>query len=657
MAEERKLNDQELARRAKLEKYRELKVNPYGQRFETNFHASSILSLNKGLKPEEVAARPVFLAGRIVLLRKMGKASFFHFLDRTGKIQCYIREDEVGDKDYQIFKLADLGDICGVKGVVMKTKTGEITIRVKKYVHLSKALKPLPDKFHGLTDKEDRYRKRYIDTIVNEDAREVALTRPLIIKELRHWFDDHGYLEVETPILQPTLGGANARPFITHHNALDEDFYLRIATELELKRLIVGGMERVYEVGRIFRNEGIDLFHNPEFTTVEAYQAYGDLSDMRKLVEDLTRTLALKVRGTTKLHFNGADIDLGPTFKKVTMTDMIKEKTGVDLTKVQSTEEALRLAQEYGVPTEAHFRYGHVVNAFFDKFCEQDLIQPVFVFRHPLDVSPLAMKCEDDPRFTQRFELYIGGHEMANAFTELNDPDDQLSRFERQVEDKNKGDAEASEVDYDYINALEYGLAPTGGIGIGIDRLVMLLTSQDSIREVILFPTLRRKIDPKAEEAELGIEEETHPESCECEECKKESNVASAIDEHSQEECQECKASHQAEEPIERHYDEYEPEGCACEDYPEEEVSPQPTQEKKEEHSPENEEPEPEGCGCEDFEEEEKEHCPECEECGCEESKIPAWRVNTKDLMDKKIAFHSRLWVKKHSKKPRWIKY
>ena len=473
----------------------------------------------------------------------------------------------------------------------MKTKTGEITVRVKEYVHLSKSLKPLPDKHHGLVDKEERYRKRYVDTIVNDDARRTAIMRPIIVRELRHWFDDHGYLEVETPILQPTLGGANARPFVTHHNALDEDFYLRIATELELKRLIVGGMERVYEVGRIFRNEGIDLFHNPEFTTVEAYQAFGDLSDMMNLTEDLIRTLALKVRGTTKIHFNGADIDVGPEFRRANMTDLIKEKTGVDFNEVHSDEEALELAKKFNVPTEPHFRYGHVINAFFDQFCESELIQPIFVCRHPLDVSPLAMKCKDDPRFTQRFEIYIGGHELANAFTELNDPDDQLSRFEKQLEDKNKGDAEACEVDYDYINALEYGLAPTGGIGIGIDRLVMFLTSEDSIREVILFPTLRRKVDKTAEEEEVGLVEEKKEEA--------------------------------KEEPKKK----------------EEKVEEQP---KVEENKPE------------------KKSC----ECCCDDDPVVleplqdnSWKINTRDLKDRKLMFKYRLVIKKNSKKPRKLKY
>lgn len=511
MAEEN-YTDQEQARRAKLAKYRELGVAPFGHRFEVKQHAADLLKAYDKLAPEEVdEASDVVIAGRIVLLRKMGKASFFTLLDRTGKIQCYIRQDVVGEADYQVFKLSDIGDICGVEGKMMKTKTGEITVRVTKYTHLSKALRPLPDKFHGLTDKEERYRKRYVDLIVNDDARRVALERPMIIKYLRDFFFERGYLEVETPILQPILGGANAKPFITHHNALDEDFYLRIATELPLKRLLVGGMERVFEVGRIFRNEGIDLFHNPEFTTVEAYQAYADLSDMMKLQEDLIRELALKIRHTTKIHFNGADIDVGPEFRKVNMADMVKEKTGVDFNKVTSDAEALALAKKFNVPTEPHFKYGHVINAFFDQFCESELIQPVFVCRHPLDVSPLARKCEDDPRFTQRFELYIGGHELSNAFTELNDPDDQLARFEEQIEEKRKGNDEACEVDTDYVEALQYGLPPTGGIGIGIDRLTMFLTSTDSIREVILFPTLKRKTKPAPAKADASAVAKPEP--------------------------------------------------------------------------------------------------------------------------------------------------
>ena len=497
MAEDEKMLDQVVARRAKLERYRELGVDPFGQRFEVDAHASDLTKKYANLNPEEVTEDHVRLAGRIVLLRRMGKASFFSLQDRSGRIQCYLRSDVCGADNYTLFKLADIGDICGVEGVMMKTKTGEVTVRVAHYTHLSKALRPLPDKFHGLTDKEERYRHRYVDLIVNESSMRIAKMRSLIVKDIRDFFFERGFLEVETPILSPILGGANARPFVTHHNTLDEDFYLRIATELPLKRLLVGGMERVFELGRIFRNEGIDLFHNPEFTTVEAYQAFADLSDMMELQESMIRRLAEKIRGELVISFNGSDIDLSKPFRKANMTDLIKEKTGIDFTAVTSDEEALRLAREHGVPVEKHFRYGHVINAFFDQFCESELIQPIFVCRHPLDVSPLASKCKDDPRFTQRFELYIGGHEFSNAFTELNDPDDQLARFQEQIAEKEAGNAEACEVDNDYVEALQYGLPPTGGIGIGIDRLVMFLTSTDSIREVLLFPTLKRqKVNP-----------------------------------------------------------------------------------------------------------------------------------------------------------------
>lgn len=508
MAEEEKMLDQVAARRAKLEKFREMGVAPYGHRYETDADAATLISKYEDLAPETQTEDRVRIAGRVLLIRRMGKASFFTLQDRSGKIQCYIRKDVCGDENYDLFKLADIGDICGVEGTVMTTRTGELSVRVEKYTHLSKCLRPLPDKFHGLTDKEERYRHRYVDLIVNEDSMRIAKARSLIVKRIRDFLFDRGFLEVETPMLSPVLGGANARPFVTHHNALDEDFYLRIATELPLKRLIVGGMEKVFELGRNFRNEGMDLFHNPEFTTVEAYQAYGDLSDMMELQESLIRTLVREFRGSDIIEFNGAQIDISAPFRKISMTDLIKEKTGIDFRKVKTTEEAFALAKEHNVPLEKHFGFGHVVNAFFEKYCEEDLIQPVFVTGHPLDVSPLAKKSEDDPRFTERFEFYIGGHELANAFTELNDPDDQLSRFQAQVEEKRKGNDEAAEVDSDYIDALQYGLPPTGGIGIGIDRLVMFLTSTDSIREVILFPTMRReKENPnRAKESEDSSE-------------------------------------------------------------------------------------------------------------------------------------------------------
>lgn len=488
------LTDQEQHRREKLPLYREKGIDPFGHKFDVDSTAAGLKKDFEALAPEEVKEESkVAIAGRIVLLRKMGKASFFTLQDRTGRIQCYIRQDVVGEENYALFKMADLGDICGVQGVMMKTKTGEITIRVSAYTHLVKALRPLPDKFHGLTDQEERYRRRYVDLIVNEDSRRIAFLRPKIVRGIQKFMDGEGYVEVETSILSPILGGANARPFITHHNALDQDFYLRIATELALKRLLVGGMERVYEIGRMFRNEGIDTTHNPEFTTMEAYMAYGDLSAMAKLTEDLFHYLAKNVIGKETFNWLGNEIDISKPFRHATMSDLVKEKTGVDFKQVKSTEEALELAKKFDVPVEKHFAYGHVLNAFFEKFVEETLIQPTFVYQHPVDISPLAKKDPEDPRFTQRFEMYISCKEMCNAFTELNDPIDQRARFEEQVEEKRKGNDEACEVDNDFCEALEYGMPPAGGIGFGIDRLVMFLTEADSIREVLLFPTLKRR--------------------------------------------------------------------------------------------------------------------------------------------------------------------
>ncbi len=488
------LNDQEQRRREKLALYKEMGIDPYGHRIEVNSNSQLLKEKYAYLQDEEIdETNEITIAGRIVLLRKMGKASFFTLQDREGRIQCYIRQDVVGEENYKLFKLADLGDICGVKGHMMKTKTGEITLRASSYIHLVKALRPLPDKFHGLQDQEERYRRRYVDLIVNEDSRRIAYTRPKIVRGIQKFLDDNGYIEVETSILQPTLGGANARPFITHHNVLDQDYYLRIATELSLKRLLVGGMERVYEIGRMFRNEGIDTTHNPEFTTIEIYKAYGDLSDMAKLTEDLIHYLADNVIHKESVTWLGHEIDLSKPFRHVTMTDLIKEAIGIDFHEVKSFEEAKELAIKYGVEVENHFGYGHIVNAFFEKFCEDKLVSPTFVYQHPLDVSPLAKKDPEDERYTLRFELYISTKEICNAFTELNDPLDQRQRFEEQVEEKKKGNDEACEVDNDFIESLEYGMPPAGGIGFGVDRLVMLLTECDSIRDVLLFPTLKRK--------------------------------------------------------------------------------------------------------------------------------------------------------------------
>ena len=488
------LNDQEQRRREKLAEYKELGIDPFGHKFEVDSTAAGLKEEFAFLEAEKVKEDShVRIAGRIVLLRKMGKASFFTLLDRTGKIQCYIKQDVVGEDNYKVFKLADLGDICGVEGVMMKTRTGEVTIRIEKYTHLVKALRPLPDKFHGLTDPEERRRHRYVDLIVNDDSRKYAFYRPRIIRGIQQFMDSEGYIEVETSILQPILGGANARPFVTHHNALDQDFYLRIATELSLKRLLVGGMEKVYEIGRMFRNEGIDTTHNPEFTTMEAYMAYGDLKDMAKMTEDLIHYLAKNITKKTTINWLGNEIDLEKDFRHATMAELVKEKTGVDFYQVKTLEEALALAKEHNVKVEPHFGWGHVLNAFFETFVEEDLIQPTFVYQHPVDISPLAKKDPNDDRFTQRFELYVSTKEICNAFTELNDPLDQRERFEEQVREKNQGNEEACEVDEDFLEALEYGMPPAGGIGFGIDRLCMMLLETDSIRDVLLFPTLKRR--------------------------------------------------------------------------------------------------------------------------------------------------------------------
>ena len=488
------LNDQEQARREKLDKYRELGVDPFGKAYKVTHHVSDIRKLcaKKSSKALDRMNLIVSVAGRIMAIRRMGKASFVNLQDKTGNIQAYIGIDVVGKKSYDVFRLADLGDIVGLKGRVMMTRTGELTIRVEKYTHLTKCLHPLPEKFHGLTDVEERSRRRYLDLIVNDEARKVAFARPKIVREIQHFLDNNDFVEVETSILNPILGGASARPFVTHHNTLDKDFYLRIATELNLKRLIVGGMEKVYEIGRLFRNEGMDTKHNPEFTTIELYQAYGNLQDMREFAENLFREVALKVVGSTTIPYGDKTLDLGKPFGWKTMVEVVKEATGVDFDKNVSFDEAVKLAKEHGVKLEKHFNtVGHIINAFFDQKCDDLLQEPTFVYRYPIEVSPLTKKCEDNPMFTDRFELFIGGCEYGNAYSELNDPIDQKERFEKQLEAKKLGDEEASEMDEDFLEALEYGMPPTGGIGIGIDRLVMLMTNQQSIREVILFPCMR----------------------------------------------------------------------------------------------------------------------------------------------------------------------
>jgi len=490
---EEKLNDQELVRRQKLDKLKELGVDPWGQRFVRTDSTQTCKDKIAGKTNEELEANPirVTVAGRIMQLRKMGKASFLNILDKFGRIQGYISVDTVGAESYEIFKTNDLGDIIGISGRLMLTKTGEPTIRVDKYTFLTKSLKVLPEKYHGLVDIEERSRHRYLDLIMNEDSRNTAIKRTQVIRSIQHFLDNQGYIEVETSVLSPILGGANAKPFITHHNALDKDFYLRIATELNLKKLIVGGLEKVYEIGRIFRNEGMDARHNPEFTTIELYEAYGNLQSMRELWEALIRNTAKEICGTTCVTYGDKQIDFGPEFRWVSMSDLVKEKTGLDFKEDLKIEDLIKYFKEKNIPMEKHWNStGYFLNALFDEYCEAELIQPTFVYGHPIEISPLTKK-SPDPRFTERFELYANGFELANAYTELNDPIDQKERFEAQLAAKARGDEEANEMDLDFLDALDYGMPPTGGIGMGIDRLVMLLTNQENIREVILFPTMK----------------------------------------------------------------------------------------------------------------------------------------------------------------------
>ena len=488
-----RLTDQELARREKLKRLEELGINPWGEAFERTDTSATCREKANGKTNEELEANPIHVtvAGRIMFLRKMGKASFVSIQDKFGKIQIYISIDSVGEETYNVFKICDIGDIIGITGKLMLTRTGELTIKAENFKFLTKSLRPLPEKFHGLTDVEERCRHRYVDLIMNEDAKRVALLRPKILRSMQNYFDNKGFVEVETSVLQPILGGANARPFITHHNTLNKDFYLRIATELQLKRLIVGGLEKVYEFGRLFRNEGMDTKHNPEFTTVELYEAFGDLESMRKLCEGVIRNACQEVLGTTKINYQGIDIDFGPEFRWVSMAELVKEKTGLDFESDLRYEDAVKYAKEHGIKVEPHWTSnGYILNALFEEFCEKDLIQPTFVHGHPIEISPLTKKSAD-PRFTERFELYINCTEYANAYSELNDPIDQKERFIAQLKAKELGDDEANEMDNDFIEALEYGMPPCGGIGIGFDRLCMLLLNEPSIREVILFPCMR----------------------------------------------------------------------------------------------------------------------------------------------------------------------
>ncbi|EGG36115.1 lysine--tRNA ligase [Paenibacillus sp. HGF5] len=493
--QEQELSELLQIRRNKLDELRKLGIDPFGGKYEREHHAGDILKQYDELSKEELEEKQVEvnLAGRIMAKRGMGKASFAHIQDLSGRIQIYVRQDSVAEAQYEAFSILDLGDIIGVKGVLFKTKTGETTVKVKELEVLSKSLYPLPEKFHGLKDVELRYRQRYVDLIINPDVQKTFITRSRIIQSMRRYLDSQGYLEVETPTLHSIAGGAAARPFITHHNALDMELYMRIAIELHLKRLIVGGLEKVYEIGRVYRNEGISTRHNPEFTMIELYEAYADYKDIMALTENLIAHIAQEVLGTQVISYQGHEVDLTPQWRRVSMVDAVKEVVGVDFSVDMSNEEAHRLAKEHKVPVEPHMTFGHILNAFFEQFVEETLIQPTFVTGHPVEISPLAKKNDVDPRFTDRFELFIVAREHANAFSELNDPIDQRQRFEAQMKEKEQGNDEAHEMDEDFLRALEYGMPPTGGLGIGIDRLIMLLTNSPSIRDVLLFPHMRNK--------------------------------------------------------------------------------------------------------------------------------------------------------------------
>lgn len=491
---ERTFTEQELVRREKAENLRKLGLDPFGQRFDRTSNSMDIFEKYNEMSKEKLESlKPeVSIAGRIMNKRRSGKAGFMDIQDKYGNIQIYISISDVGESEYELYKSCDLGDIIGINGFVCKTNTGALTVHATKYTHLVKALKPLPEKYHGLTDIEERYRRRYVDLIMNENSKKIAFTRPKIIRCIQNFMDGRGFTEVETPVLTSLLTGASARPFVTHHNAQDMDMYLRIALELPLKRLLVGGMEAVYEIGRVFRNEGMDLKHNPEFTLMEAYLAYSNLEGMMELTESMFQTIANTVFNKTVFNWSGYEIDLKGPWKRISMTDAIKEKTGIDFKKEMSVEEALKLCEEHNIEVQEHERnVGHIINLFFEKYVEETLIQPTFLYGHPVEISPLTKRNPEDPRFVDRFELFIGGKEFANAYTELNDPIDQLARFEDQISERDLGNDEANDIDMDFVEALEYGMPPAGGIGYGIDRLCMLFNETDTIREVILFPTMK----------------------------------------------------------------------------------------------------------------------------------------------------------------------
>ncbi|MCJ1908489.1 lysine--tRNA ligase [Planococcus ruber] len=491
MSEE--LNDQLVVRRQKMQAFREQGMDPFGARFERTHASQEVIDQYGEFSKEELEENPheVVIAGRIMTKRGKGKAGFAHVQDLRGQIQIYVRKDAIGDEAYEIYNSVDLGDIVGVKGTVFKTNVGELSVKAKEFVFLTKALRPLPDKFHGLKDVEQRYRQRYLDLLTSETSKETFILRSRIIQSMRRYLDNQGFLEVETPMLHSIAGGAAARPFITHHNALDMELYIRIAIELHLKRLIVGGLEKVYEIGRVFRNEGISTRHNPEFTMLELYEAYADYKDIMALTENLIAHVAQEVFGTTTVQYGEDQINLAPGWRRLHMADAVKEYTGADFWQHMTKEQAQALAKEHNVEIKPTMEVGHILNEFFEQKVEEELVQPTFVYGHPVEISPLAKKNPEDERFTDRFELFIVRREHANAFTELNDPIDQRERFEAQLIEKAEGNDEAHEMDEDFIEALEYGMPPTGGLGIGIDRLIMLLTNSASIRDVLLFPQMR----------------------------------------------------------------------------------------------------------------------------------------------------------------------
>src|SRR5690625_2348775 len=482
-------------RREKMQTHRDQGMDPFGGRFERTHLAMELKDAYDQFSKEELEEKQeqVTIAGRMMTKRGKGKAGFAHIQDLSGQIQLYVRKDTVGEEEYEVFQSMDMGDIVGVTGVMFKTNVGELSVKATDIQLLTKALRPLPEKYHGLKDIEQRYRQRYLDLITNMDSKETFILRSKILQSMRRYLDGQGFLEVETPMMHSIPGGASARPFETHHNALDIQLFMRIAIELHLKRLIVGGLEKVYEIGRVFRNEGVSTRHNPEFTMIELYEAYADYLDIMSITENMIAHIAQEVLGETTITYGEYEVNLAPGWKRLHMVDAVKEYTGVDFWKQMSDEDARSLAKEHGIQIRETMTFGHVVNEFFEQKVEEELIQPTFIYGHPVDISPLAKKNKEDGRFTDRFELFIVGREHANAFSELNDPIDQRARFEAQVEEREQGNDEAHLMDEDFLEALEYGMPPTGGLGIGIDRLVMLLTNAPSIRDVLLFPQMRNK--------------------------------------------------------------------------------------------------------------------------------------------------------------------